>query len=161
MVCVRCIGHEISMLERVCASFMIPVSIWAPLSMSDVPACDGNGKCLIFSNGRSIKLRNHTGKTRQTNAHTWTNKNSRSATVAWKNTWIWNGLCLWSKSANLLMPLSESIHFLPWINKLLSHVLTLFCLLSDRSLLFRSIFEYQIWRFQFSVQNRSYSSQTF
>lgn len=86
---------------------------------------------------------------------------NRSATVAWKNTWIWNGLCLWSKSANLLMPLSESIHFLPRINKLLSHVLTLFCLLTDRSLLFQSIYEYQICRFHFSVQNRSYSSQTF
>lgn len=48
-----------------------------------------------------------------------------------KDMCICNGLCLWSESAfNLLMPLSESIHFLQWIKKLLSHVLTLFCLLS-------------------------------
>lgn len=115
--------------KSLCSHNMIPVSIWALLSMSDVPACDGNGKRLIFSNSRSIKLYNHSGKTEQANAHTWTNENSRLATVASKNTWMWNGLCLWAKSAfNLLMPLPESIRFLQWINKLLSHVLTLFCL---------------------------------
>lgn len=112
-------------------SLCSPVSMWALLSMSNVRACDGNGKQLIFSDSRSIKLCNHSGKTEHANAHKWTNEHSHLATVASKNTWMWNGLCLWAKSAfNLLMPLSESIHFLQWIKKLLSHVLTLFCLLS-------------------------------
>jgi len=112
------------------------------------------GSVKFFSNGRSIKLRNHNGRT-------------KPIKTADRQRWPrgYGMVCAYrqNKSAfsNLLIPLSESIHFLPQINKLPSHVLTLFCLLSERSLLFWCTFESQICKFYFSVQNRSYFSQTF